>query len=604
MLRREKWTRWAAIVIVAGMVLSACATPTPEVIEKIVTKEVEKIITQVVKETVKETVIVGGTPQVVEKEVTRIVEVKVTAEPTPAPAWFIPEHAGRYGGILHVAYSTPPTLDTHITSASATGLPAHHWIETLVAYDYDYQLAPMLAESWEVSDDKLTVTFYLRKGILFHNGKEMTAEDVDASFTRYMTPGVGSRQNMYSALESWEAIDDYTFVMHLSEPSMGPVRALASPVSQLGIMPKEIIEGKAAGELKHPEGYDPDMNHDIIGTGPYKVVEWKPDEYLRLQRFEGYQPRSEPRSGLAGAKISYLDEIYIHFVMDASVRVAGIETGDYDWVYSVPSSEYERLQEAPGVYVYRREWTNRVLHFNQAAWPTSDVRFRRALVVGLDHEALALTNVGGLAEAIKLQPSYFNEESPVYTMPDEKYVEMYYANDPEWGKELLAEMGYNGEEVTVLSVATSGSTYDYMVALADQMGKRLDISVNFLTMDWPTTLAAAQKREGWHIFPSGYTSTPLFDVEALASYWYPGSTASEAGFYDNPEMGEALDRALAAFTPEERKAGFAEAQRIYYEDHNQFKPFQYTGFDARTNDIEGHRLWYDNMRYWDIWFER
>ncbi len=588
------------LMIAAGLVLAACGT-------EVVTVEVEKVVTQVVEKEVVVTEIVEVAGEQV--EVTRVIKeevvVEVTPEPTPAPGWFIPEHASRYGGTFHMGYSTAaPTMDTHVTSATPTGLPAHHWIETLIAYDYDYQLAPMLAESWEVSDDKLTVTFHLRKGVLFHNGKEMTSEDVVASFDRYMTPGVGSRQNMYEALASWEAPDDYTFVMHLSEPSMGPVRALASPVSQLGIMPKEIIEGKGAGELKHPEGYDPDMNHDIIGTGPYKLVEWRPDEYIRLQRFDGYQPLPGEADGLAGAKIPYFDEIYIHYVPEQAVRVAGIETGDYDWVNSVPSSEYERLQATPGVIVYRTEWSNRVLHFNHVLWPTSDLRFRQALVVGLDHEAIALTASGGLEAAIKLQPGYFNEESPVYTMPDEEYVEMYNANDPEWGKRLLAEMGYNGEEVTVLSQATSGSTYDYMVAMADQMEKVLGINVNFLTMDWPTTLAASQEQEGWHLFPSGYTSTPLFDVEALASYWYPGSTASEAGFYSNPAMGEALDAALAAFTPEERKAAFADAQRIYYEDLNQFKQFQIAGFDARSNEIEGHRLWYDNMRYWGIWFER
>ena len=563
-----------SLLILVSMLLAACATmPATQVVE----------VTKIVQE------------QVV---------VEVTVEPTPAPAWFIPEHAARYGGVLHEAYgSGAPTLDTHITSASATGLRAHHWIETLVAYDENYELAPLLAESWEVSDDQLTVTFHLRKGILFHNGKEMTAEDVQASLDRYMTPGVGSRQNMYAALASWEVVDDYTFAMHLSEPSMGPVRALASPVSQLGIMPKEIVEGKAAGDLKHPEGFDPDMNHDIIGTGPYKVVEWKPDEYIRVQRFDGYQPLPGEASGLAGAKISYLDEIYFHYVPEPSVRVAGIETGDYDWVHQVPSSDYDRLQAAVGVFVYNREYTNRVLHFNHAAYPTDNVLFRKALVVGLDWEAMALAAAGGLADAFKLQPSYFNETSPVYSMPDEEFVEMYNANDPEWGLELLAEMGYGGEEVIVVSQQTSGSYYDWFVAMADQMEKKLNINVEFIATDWPTVLSMAQEKEGWNIFPSGYTSTPLFDVEALSSYWYPGSPASEAGFYNSAEMGEALDRALASFTSEERKAAFADAQRIYYQDLNQFKGYQISGFDARRNDIEGHKRWYDNHRYWGIWFE-
>lgn len=592
---KAKWAKIFSAVVVTTMVLSACAAPTPEVVEKVV----EKVVTQVVKETV----VVQATPQIIEKVVTKVVEV--TPEPTPAPAWFKPEYANRYGGVLHTAWSTTsPTLDTMTGMAAMTCYPGQMMFETLIAYDEGYNIAPMLAESWEASDNSRTWTFHLRKGVKFHNGKEMTSEDVKASFDRYMTPGVGVRQGQFALLESWEAIDDYTFAIHLREPSLAILGALAYPVGDLVIMPKEVIEGKKAGDLKAPTQYDPNVTHDLIGTGPYKLVEWKPDEYIRFQRNELYQPLPSDYSGLAGGKIPYFDEVYYHFVPEAQVRVGGIEIGKYDWIGDLPESEFARLKESTDVRPYTTggAWALMIL-FNHANWPTSDVRFRQAVLAALDIEEVALAAAGGVPEFVRLNPSIFVPEGPWYIEDDPVAKELYNQNNPEKAKQLLAEMGYNGQEV-IMVFGLPGKYERMMVAVADQLKKRVGINMTVEKLDWPGTRARWEEKETWHMSTTGYLSQVIFNPDALASFWHSKSASSERGFYANPAMDAAFETAAKALTPEDRKAAFKEVQRLYYQDLPNIKVHDYFAAEAIRTEIKGHKTWYRSNRFWGIWREK
>src|SRR5699024_6698627 len=115
---------------------------------------------------------------------------------------------------LNIAYDTPPpSLDPHLIPAEASMEITRPIYETLVAFDGNYEPQPELAESWELSDDRKTITFHLREGVTFHNGKEMTAEDVFASMSRWKEINFGAM--MYFANASFEIEDDYTVVMNL-----------------------------------------------------------------------------------------------------------------------------------------------------------------------------------------------------------------------------------------------------------------------------------------------------------------------------------------------------------------------------------------------------
>src|SRR5690625_2957847 len=151
------------------------------------------------------------------------------------------ENESEVSGEIVVAYSAqPPVLDPHVSTADAISDTMRNVWDTLVTVDEDYNIQPLLADSWDVSDDGKTYTFYLRENVLFHNGKELTAEDVVASMNRWKDAPSGKGIFLEA---TFEEVDDYTVTLNLPEP----LSTTLSTISHGGagfaaIMPKEIIE--------------------------------------------------------------------------------------------------------------------------------------------------------------------------------------------------------------------------------------------------------------------------------------------------------------------------------------------------------------------------
>lgn len=173
------------------------------------------------------------------------------------------------GDVLRVAINaSPPTLDQPMDTATATRDTGRLIFETLVTTNEAYQVVPMLAESIETEDNQ-TFTFNLRKGITFHNGKEMVAEDVVASMYRWLEKSSITGEIFNEA--TFEAEDNYTVILKLTQPSTLALDTMASAKQAAAIMPKEIVEAAP------PEGV-----REYIGTGPFKFAEWKQDQYIHF----------------------------------------------------------------------------------------------------------------------------------------------------------------------------------------------------------------------------------------------------------------------------------------------------------------------------------
>ncbi|HYL79963.1 MAG TPA: ABC transporter substrate-binding protein, partial [Candidatus Acidoferrum sp.] len=219
------------------------------------------------------------------------------------------------GGTLRAALTaSAPTLDPHSATHLAVREIGLHIFESLLTFDAKFQVVPQLAERWEVSKDGRVYTFYLRKGVKFHNGKEMTAEDVRASVERFRV--MAPRRNELDGLAKLEVVGPSVVRMTLSKPDASFLAAIANPICQLAILPKEAVEGRAINKA------------DIVGTGPYKFVEWIPDRWVRVARFADYRAEGkvEPE-GRGGARHAYADEIRFIPVPEPGARVAGLQTG-------------------------------------------------------------------------------------------------------------------------------------------------------------------------------------------------------------------------------------------------------------------------------------
>ncbi|MEK7839357.1 MAG: ABC transporter substrate-binding protein, partial [candidate division NC10 bacterium] len=245
----------------------------------------------------------------------------------------------RKGGILRIGnLGEPPALDPHWTTASITETLTNHIYEGLYSLDREKKPIPMLAEGHTVSRDGLTYTFKLRQGIKFHNGKEMTSEDVVASLSRWGKQSIYGKA-LFAQMADFKAVDKYTVEMKLKEKSAIVLVSLAVPNNFGAIYPKEIAE-KFPPQVKVTE---------YIGTGPYKLAEWKPDQYIRMVRFDEYRSRNEKPNGYGGGKTAYVDEIRWVPVPEVATRVAQVETGELDFADDLNLDAFDRLKRNPAV---------------------------------------------------------------------------------------------------------------------------------------------------------------------------------------------------------------------------------------------------------------
>ena len=235
------------------------------------------------------------------------------------------------GGTLRAALTaSAPTLDPHSGTHLAIREVGLHIFENLLAFDAKFQIVPQLAERWEASADGKVYTFTLRKGVKFHNGREMTAEDVRASVERFRA--IAPRRNELDGVAKLEVVSPSMVRMTLNKPDASFLAAIANPICQLAILPKEAVEGRPINKA------------DLIGTGPYKFVEWIPDRWVRLARFADYKPEGKAEAGgFGGARNAYADEIRFVPVPEPGARVAGLQTGEYEFADFLPSASIPQL---------------------------------------------------------------------------------------------------------------------------------------------------------------------------------------------------------------------------------------------------------------------
>src|SRR6266446_9182888 len=241
------------------------------------------------------------------------------------------------GGVLRIGnLGEPPSLDPHWGTQTITEVLTNHVFEGLYSLDEKYQPIPMLADGMPaISKDGLTYTIKLRKGVKFHNGKEMTSDDVVASLTRWGKRSVYGK-SLFAQVADFKATDKYGVEFKLKEKSAIVLVSLAVPNNMGAIYPKEIAE-KFAPEVKATE---------FVGTGPFKLAEWKPDQYIRMVRFDEYKPRNEPPNGYGGGKTAYLDEVRFQPVPEVATRVAQVETGELDFADDLNLDSYDRLKKS------------------------------------------------------------------------------------------------------------------------------------------------------------------------------------------------------------------------------------------------------------------
>ncbi len=496
----------------------------------------------------------------------------------------------RAGGVLRVGLTTsPPTLDFVFSTTVVTRQIGIHVFEGLATFDERYQPVPQLAESWKLSEDEKTYTFQLRKGVKFHSGQEMKAADVKASLERFLA--VSPRSKDLKTVREVAATGDYTVQVRLTEPTGAFLPTLAMPIPTVAIMPADAIRD-ATGTYLPGGKLD---TRQLIGTGPYRIAEWIPDRHVRLVRFPEYaRDRSRPASGLGGDRVAYLDEIRFIPVPEKGARVAGLETGEYDFIDGVPYTSYGHLKETPGIVLQiLRPETWVMFGFNHTRPPFSDVRARQAVLAALNQEQVMATVVG-LKEFYRLDPGlYFKEQ----IWHSSEAAELYDQRNPEKARKLLAEAGYKGQEIVILT----NSDYDWMLKAAtvtQAQLKAIGMNAKLQVYDWPGSLAVRKDMTKWDL---AYTGISLrFDPTGHDFMFHSGNTWMGL---KNPEIDRVLAQGARESDPKKRYEAYRQLQRLVYSEAPIVKHGDIFGLQAHRAVVKGYQAWY-STRFWNVWLEK
>ena len=483
---------------------------------------------------------------------------------------------GVEGGELNFAYHVQPvTLDPQFTTADATRDISHHIFESLLTLGTNLEIQPMLADTYEVSEDSKEITFNLRKDIKFHNGKEMTAEDVVASLERWHE--LSSQAKTYLSGTEYEIKDDYTVVAHIQEPTTLDLFIYADMTQFSAIMPKEVIE-KAGNESVD----------EYIGTGPYEFVEWKQDQFIHLAKFADFESRSEPADGLAGEKKALLDDIYFHMITDPSIRVAGLQSGLYDIASDIPPDTAQTFLEDDNFKNAIDSSAFTTMVFNKKSGVFSDQKIRQAANAAINVEDMLIAAYVSDEFYLKDHALMKEEQTGWYT---DEGSDVYNTYDPELAKELLKEAGYNGEEVVILTSREYTNYYNMSVVVQQQL-EAAGMKVKLAVTDWSTVLEAREDEDRFDIFFTSFTIRPIpIQYLFMNPEWF--------GWTDSDEISRIVDDILYAETLEDAQKFSGELHKEFWDYLPVLKPGNSTIITSMSKDIDGFQF-ISNPILWNV----
>lgn len=446
------------------------------------------------------------------------------------------------GGTLDVGLHIPlSTLDWQSTVSHPLPHVMGHVYEGLFGLGSDLTAVPELVDTYEASDAGKVWTFTLRQGVKFHNGDTLDSGDVKASLERWRV--AGPKGGGLASLSSIDTPDANTVVLNFKDPMGGfLLLLLGSDENKAVIMPKEVAEASST----------PGQLTEVVGTGPYKFIEYKEDQFARLAKFDDYTARSDAPNYQAGKKVTNLDEVIFWIVPEASTRVAGLESGEYDIITEVPDSEAARLASTDGVDPIKNgPGVLQYMMFNHQTGPTSDINIRKAIQ--------AMIDPAEIASVVVSDPSFSLTNPSIYA-PESAYNTDVGSAKTKSAEEYLKDAGYNGEEVTIQVIGTSNTQNRIAVALVEQ-AKRVGFNLQIKSYDLNTWVANRRDPNQLNIYTSGgYWVDP--------SLWHPefnGTFPSkEVGFYSE-ETEEIFAKLASATEFSERKTLGEDLQRAFYD---------------------------------------
>ncbi|WP_234187934.1 ABC transporter substrate-binding protein [Shinella sp. NM-101] len=327
---------------------------------------------------------------------------------TALPTLALAQDAPSGGRLIVAADSEPKNLNPAIVASNGVFFVASKVVEPLAeaAFDSEDGLAPRLATAWEGSNDGLSVTFRLREGVTWHDGKPFTSADVAFSALNVWKPLQNLGRVVFAHLEAVETPDDATAIFRFSRPTPLQIIRNALPVVS-SVIPKHLYEGTDIAA--NP------ANVQLVGTGPFRFAEYKPGEYYRLTRNEAYWDKGQPK----------LDEIVFRVLPDRAGAGAALEAEEIQLAAfsAVPLTELDRISKVPGIKVITKGYEaltyQLVVEINHRRKELADLKVRQAIAHAIDRKFVVDTIFLGYATAStgpvpKNAPEFYDADVPAY----------------------------------------------------------------------------------------------------------------------------------------------------------------------------------------------
>ena len=418
------------------------------------------------------------------------------------------------------------SLDPHHMTGAGTKEVMFNVFEGLVKPDENGNLNPAVASEYTISEDNKVYTFTLRDGVKFHDGTDVTAEDVKYSLER--NAGVDGSEPLissFSEIESVNIVDD----KHV-EVVLNKADSELLPQFTVAIIPKA--------------NANPETNP--IGTGPYKYVSNAPQESLVVTRFDDYW----------GEK-AFIKDVVFKIEANSDAIVLDLEGGSIDMYARIPSAQVAQLSDKFEIYEGTMNLVQ-ALYLNNAVKPFDDVRVRQALCYAIDPQEIMdfVSDGAGTEIGSAMYPAFTK-----YFLPE---LNDTYNHDPEKAKALLAEAGYpNGFEFTITVPSNYKQHVDTAQVLVEEF-KAIGVTANIQEVEWNTWLSDVYTDKKYESTVVGFDASTVSAGALLARY---ESTSSKNTFnYSNKDFDEALHKATETADDAQKTEYYKECERILSKD--------------------------------------
>jgi peptide/nickel transport system substrate-binding protein len=466
-------------------------------------------------------------------------------------------------GVLRIAVGTSlSTLDPARTTTGEEYIYDNLVFNGLTRTRADLTVEPDLAERWEYTPDLKAWTFHLRRGVKFHHGRELVAEDVIKTFERILDPATGAApRTNYDMIERMTAVDPHTVRFELKYPYGGFADIMSD--RQVKIVPHDRVA---------------ELPTQPSGTGPFAFKSYTPGDRLVLARNPAYWESGAPR----------LDGVELRVVPEISVRIAALQAGDLDVIWELPPEQAKSLAGKPGFRVdsvATASWDAAIM--NNATPPFNDLRVRQAFHLAVDkRDVVELTLSGeGAPTHSPIPPShpFFNKELPVAKA------------DPRAARQLLAAAGHpNGVKVP-LTLPAGRAIREKLGVTLQQLAKPGGFDLEIQRVPFARYNAEISGKAPFYV--DGYFARPTVDTGTYPFLHSTGSWNERLFHYKNKNVDEALDKARLTGKPEEQKPLYLALQKHLVDDPPGYIAYAINficAYRAAVEGVETHPMrWFD-----------